>query len=223
MFYLTKKSIFKIFTLTAIFILCSLILVSSVKAADLEINCSQKDCVKSTDLPLFNSEDGLWFPGKSVSKYIILKNSAKSEQEITVKNNQKHNENDLESILYITFRNNRTNKIAWEGSLAKFYNKKSISLGKLKSGQSFEVLAGLKMLNVTSLDYQNQKAVFDLTFSFSGDNPKDKLEKKKKAVLGESTEKTHSWFLNIFSTIQLLLSRITGVLSHKKLTIIGQL
>ncbi|RJQ36901.1 hypothetical protein C4559_04165 [Candidatus Microgenomates bacterium] len=214
MIYLIKKPITKIFVVTIMFVVCSFVLVDSVKAADLEINCSQKECIKSTDQPLFNPEDGLWFPGKSVSKSIILKNSTKTQQEVTVKNNQKHQENDLEGILYLTFKNDKKNNVTWEGSLTKFYSRKSISLGKLKPGQSLEILAGLKMLDVTSLDYQDQKAVFDLTFSFSGDNPKDKLEKKKKAVLGESTEKTHPWILNIFSTLQSLLSRIAGIFSR---------
>lgn len=204
--------ILKALTVVFVLILSNQIFISLAKAADLEITCSQKDCLRSNNKPLFNLDDGLWYPGKFVSKLILLKNSNQTKQEIAILGTQKRQKNNMEEILYMTLANNKLNRIIWEGSLEKFYSKKSISLGNLKSGESLEVNAILRMNKNASLDYQNQKMTFDLTFTFMGDQAKDKPDRKNSGVLGQTTDRMNeSWISKLFIGFQILLLRIISI------------
>ncbi|MCL5784241.1 MAG: hypothetical protein M1142_02720 [Patescibacteria group bacterium] len=195
-----------------------LLLTGLVKAADLEISCSgsDKDCSKSTDASLFSATDGLWFPGKTVSKIISLKNDSGADQVISVQGIRRGRRDGLGNVLYLTFANNQTSQIVWQGTLTRLDANKLINLGSLAAGDSLEVKTSLGMLKTASADFENQKTTFDLTFNFRSDSEKNnKTEERKNEgrVLGQSTEATpeSSWISKIFTAIHGFFSRIFSV------------
>lgn len=236
------KNTLKIFIVSTLLAFNYLILTGSVKAADLEISCTENKCSKSNDGPLFNPDDGLWYPDRSVSKIILLKNSSKVEQVITLKINQ--NEDDyLGKILHLSFVDNKTNQIVWEGDLNNFFKKQTLNLGSIKAGSTLEEKVTLKMDNTDSLDYQDKKTKFNLTFNFSGDKVvniakdnenqslnqnKDKekdevrfADENKGSVLGQANDTTvptnqRSWFSNLFQMIGEFFVRIFSFLPFFK-------
>ncbi|MDD2823088.1 MAG: hypothetical protein PHQ59_03320 [Candidatus Daviesbacteria bacterium] len=159
-----------------------------VRAADLEITCSQKECLKSTEQPLFSSNDGLWYPGKSISKIIIIKNEGQTEKEVNLQNSKKYQMGNLENVLNVTLTNNQNKNIIWRGSLKNLNGKKSVSLGKIRANESLELITTLAMAESAPLDFQSQKAIFDLTFNFTADQRASQNRSHEKGnVLGEST------------------------------------
>lgn len=189
---------------------------SFAKAADLEIICSQDKCSKSTNQPLFSLNDGLWFPGKSISKIISLKSGSNLEQEVNLQNIKNRQQESLGKVLYISFINIKNQRVVWQGSLSSLNNKKSIPLGKIKVDENLDVRVTLTMSNNASLEYQSQKAVFDLTFNFYSDK-KDSQERPKSRghVLGQSVEdfSNQSWISNFSQMIRNLFLKILSMFS----------
>lgn len=139
-------------------------------AADLNINCSS-GCTKSGTDPLFSKNlDGVWYPGKEVTKVINLTNSATESKEMTMKANRTSSLSMLEDKIYIEISNPLLFSIIWQGSLANFYNQGKISFGTFAKNQSTDFNFKANMDSNADNSYQGLESVFDLKLGFWQEN-----------------------------------------------------
>lgn len=152
-------------------------------AADLNIDCSASPtaCGKSGLDPLFSSGlDGFWYPGKSITKTLNLKNSGPETREMAVKGTKTSTANILENAMYISIIGGTT--AIWSGSVADFYNQDKIVMGTFAPGANPDYNFTVSMSFAADDNYQSKETVFDLTLGFWESAPGG-----GGTVLGEST------------------------------------
>jgi len=144
---------------------------SAVFAADLDIDCSgAAECAKSGVDPLFNTAaDGFWYPGKTLTKVVNLKNSSSGKKEMAIKG-----EEALPTGVY--FLKDKMNisivgggNVIWASPLPDFYIQDKISMGIFDSGADLDYDFTVFMDIDAGDDYQNKETVFDLTLGFWGE------------------------------------------------------
>lgn len=136
-------------------------------AADLNIDCpaSPAACSKSGLDPLFsNGLDGFWYPGKSITKTLNLKNSGPETQEMAVKGSRTSTINILENAMYISIVGGTT--VIWSGSVEDFYGLENIGMGIFSPGANLDYDFTVSMSSDADDDYQSKETVFDLTLGF---------------------------------------------------------
>lgn len=118
-----------------IFLLFSLGLSPQVRAADLNIDCPGGGvCNKSGLDPLFNSTiDGVWYPGRVLTKTLNLTNSSSDLRTIALKGTRISLSNILEDVMEISIIP-LGGPVLWAGSLVDFYSQDKIELGIFSSG-----------------------------------------------------------------------------------------
>lgn len=142
----------------------------SVRAADLNINCSKEPtvCVKDGKDPLFsNIDDGFWYPGKTLTKTINLKNSSLEKREMAIKGERTSSEDILEDVMNISIMGGTA--LIWSGSMVDFYNQEKINMGIFDPGVDFDYDFIASMFTEANNDFQNKETVFDLTLGFWGE------------------------------------------------------
>lgn len=152
------------------FLILSFFLVPQVKAADLNIDCpaSPTGCSKSGLDPLFsNSLDGFWYPGKSITKTLNLKNSGSETREMAIKGSRTSTINILENVMQVSIVGGST--VIWSGSVADFYDLEKIGMGTFAPGANLNYDFTVLMSPGAGNEYQNKETVFDLTLGFWGD------------------------------------------------------
>lgn len=153
------------------FLILSLFLVPQAKAVDLNIDCpaSPTACSKSGVAdPLFTSAaDGFWYPGKSITKTINLKNSGSETREMAIKGKRTSEVNILENVMHISIVGGTT--IIWSGSVADFYSQEKIGMGIFAPGANLNYNFTVFMSSGAGDNYQNEETVFDLTLGFWGE------------------------------------------------------
>jgi len=162
-----KKLLLSLFFAGAFF----LFLPREILAADLNIDCpaSPTVCSKSglAD-PLFsNNLDGFWYPGKSITKTLNLKNSSLETREMAIKGARTSGVNILENVMQISIVGGTT--VIWSGSVADFYGKDKIDMGTFAPGADLNYNFTVFMSSGAGDEYQNQETVFDLTLGFWGE------------------------------------------------------
>jgi len=166
----------KFFKLNSCFLLVALfsiflfpLLGNEVWAVDLDIDCSGTGTCSKTGVadPLFSTvNDGYWYPGKTLTKVVNLKNSSLETREMTIKGTRTSTVNILENVMHISIVGGTT--VIWGGSVADFYNKDRVDMGIFNSGASLDYDFTVSMAIDANDDYQNQETVFDLTLGFWG-------------------------------------------------------
>jgi len=139
-------------------------------AADLSIDCPALPtaCSKSGLDPLFsNSLDGFWYPGKSITKTLNLKNSGPETREMAIKGTRTSGVGILENVMQISIVGGTT--VIWSGSVADFYDQEKIGMGTFAPGADLNYNFTVFMSSGAGDEYQNQETVFDLTLGFWGE------------------------------------------------------
>ena len=152
------------------FLILSFILAPQTKAADLDIDCpvSPTACSKSGLDPLFsNSLDGFWYPGKSITKTLNLKNSGLETREMAIKGTRTSAVNILENVMHISIVGGTT--VIWSGSVADFYGQEKIGMGNFDPGADLNYDFTVFMSSGAGDEYQNKETIFDLTLGFWGE------------------------------------------------------
>lgn len=160
----------KLLRILFLFLILGFFLVPQAKAADLNIDCptSPAMCGKSGLDPLFsNSLDGFWYPGKSITKTLNLKNSSTETQEMAIKGTRTSDFSILENVMHISIV--RGTAVIWSGSVADFYGQDKVGMGTFAPGANFDYDFTVSMSPDADNNYQNKKTVFNLTLGFWGE------------------------------------------------------
>lgn len=161
---------FKFLLTTLLFFSFVLSFPGLARAADLNIDCSVSPttCSKSGLDPLFsNSLDGFWYPGKSITKTVNLKNSGTETREMAIKGTRTSGINILENVIHISIVRGAT--VIWSGSVADFYGQDKIGMGIFAPGANIDYDFTVYMSLGADDNYQNIETVFDLTLGFWGE------------------------------------------------------
>lgn len=142
-------------------------------AQTLSIECSS-GCVKKAVDPLFSLEnDGYWYPGRSITKIISLKNSSPHAREMDMRASRTSSPSDLEEVMMIEILNTETGVIVWKGKLRDFYSKNKINMGVLALGDNINYNFKAVMDVNSGNDYQGLESVFNLTLGFWPEETED--------------------------------------------------
>lgn len=153
-----------------LFLILNFFLVPQAKAADLNIDCpaSSAACSKSGLDPLFsNGLDGFWYPGKSITKTLSLKNSGPEMREMAIRGTRTSTPNILENVMNISIVGGTT--VIWNGLVADFYGQDKIGMGIFAPGANLDYNFTVFMSSDADDNYQNRETVFDLTLGFWGE------------------------------------------------------
>jgi len=151
-----------------LFALCFLVVKPVFAAAELNIDCSPTVCNKSSLEPLFsNSLDGFWYPGKSITKTLNLKNSSPETREMALRGTRKSAITNLEKVMQISIVKGAT--VIWAGSVEDFYDQDKIGMGIFAPGVDSDYNFTVSMSSAAGDEYQNKETVFDLTLGFWGE------------------------------------------------------
>ncbi|MDZ7586281.1 MAG: fibronectin type III domain-containing protein [Patescibacteria group bacterium] len=156
--------------LTLLFFSFILLFPALVLAADLSIDCpaAPAACSKSSADPLFSSViDGYWYPGKSITKTINLKNSGPETREMAIRGERASPESILEEVMHISIVGGTT--VIWSGSVTDFYGLEKIGMGTFAPGANLDYNFTAFMSSAADDNYQNKETVFDLTLGFWGE------------------------------------------------------
>ncbi|MBU1322556.1 fibronectin type III domain-containing protein [Patescibacteria group bacterium] len=162
---------FKFLLTTLLFFSFILFFPALALAADLNIDCpaAPTACSKTGVDPFFSdSLDGYWYPGKSITKTLSLKNSAPETQEMAIKGERTSPESILEEVMHISIVGGTT--VIWSGSVADFYALEKIGMGTFAPGVDFDYDFTVSMSSGADDNYQNKETVFDLTLGFWGES-----------------------------------------------------
>ncbi len=162
------KSPVGLFLLSLVFL--SPLLTGKIWAADLNIDCSGTAvCTKSGTDPLFSTaDDGYWYPGRTLTKTINLKNSSSETREMAIKGKRTSEEiSILEEVMQISITGGGL--ALWGGSLGEFYEKDQIGMGIFDKGASLDYNFTVSMAAEADDSYQNKETVFDLILGFWGE------------------------------------------------------
>ncbi|MBU1499354.1 fibronectin type III domain-containing protein, partial [Patescibacteria group bacterium] len=122
-------------------------------------------CSKTGVDPFFSdSLDGYWYPGKSITKTLSLKNSAPETREMAIKGERTSPESILEEVMHISIVGGTT--VIWSGSVTDFYALEKIGMGIFETGANLDYNFTVFMSSDADDNYQNKETVFDLTLGF---------------------------------------------------------
>lgn len=138
-----------------------------VRAADLNIDClsSPAVCNQSGLDPLFSDRlDGFWYPGRSVTKTLGLKNSSPKTRQMAIKGTRTFGASSLEDVMHVSIVGG--DSVIWSGPISDFYRQEKIAMGVFAPGSSLNYKFTVSMSHEADNSYQNKQTVFDLTLGF---------------------------------------------------------
>jgi hypothetical protein len=147
-------------------ILLSLFLLAALptRAADTVVNCSGSgSCSLSGANPLFSSADGLWYPGRSLTKTFTIINSSPDSQLVGLRSSRNGSQSNLEDAMVVSLLDPT---LVWSGSLVDFNQYGEIQLAALNPGTSADFSLTATFKSSAGNDYQNLQTVFDLILGF---------------------------------------------------------
>ncbi|KKS78725.1 MAG: hypothetical protein UV54_C0053G0005 [Candidatus Beckwithbacteria bacterium GW2011_GWA2_43_10] len=115
-------------------------------------------------MKLSDSLDGFWYPGKSITKTLNLKNSGPETREMAIKGTRTSTINILENVMQISIVGGST--VIWSGSVTDFYGQEKIGMGTFAPGADLNYDFTVSMSSGANDSYQNKETVFDLTLGF---------------------------------------------------------
>jgi hypothetical protein len=159
-----NRLLFFAFFLTLISVFNSKVLASVPTAF---IDCSANGCTKSGIDPLFSlSFDGHWYPDRSITKNINLKNSSPQVREMDIRASRTSLLSNLEDVMDIEITNTQTGIVTWKGRLRDFYNQDRINMGIFNPGNNKNYSFRASMDLGAGNNYQGLESVFNLTLGF---------------------------------------------------------
>lgn len=163
--------------LSVLFLLITLSFSTKVQAAGdtLNFECfnSPNDhCDLTGTNPLFSEgNDGVWYPGRTATKTISLKNSTSDSSQMNLRGNRAGSSNILEDVLSISLTPAGGGPVLWSGTLDQFYNAGYIGLGSFSSGASLDYYLTASFDPNANNDYQGISSNFNLDLNFSQSAP----------------------------------------------------
>jgi hypothetical protein len=150
------------------FLILSLFLAPQVKAADLDVDCPAPpaECLKTGDLLFDSSRDGLWYPGRTLTKTVYLKNSSLEKRAMAIKG-ERVSESILEEVMHVSIVGGTT--VIWSGKVTDFYGQDKIEMGIFDPGADFNYDFTVSMSPGAGDKYQEQNMGLNLTLGFWGD------------------------------------------------------
>lgn len=154
-------------------LIASLLFTSQTFAADLNIDCRPSECTKSGLDPVFSTEnDGVWHPGRIVTRTINLKNSANNARQMAIRGTRAGEVGTLEQVMNVSITPVSGGSVIWAGSLAQFYVQDRIWMGTFEPDTDRDYNFTVGMNYGADNDYQNLQTTMDLTLGFwSGPPP----------------------------------------------------
>ncbi len=140
-------------------------------AADMNVSCpiTPSGCSIDGANPLFTTTaDGVWYPGRFLTKTINMKNGGAQIREMALKGTGTSMSDTLKNVMNLSLTSSR-GTVIWSGSLTDFYSQSNINLGIFDSGASLDYNMTVSMNINANDDYQGIQSVFDLTLGFWGD------------------------------------------------------
>lgn len=141
---------------------CYLLLTTHSYAQELEVTCSDTSCSASTSTAIFTT-DIIWFPGRTLSKPVRIRNTATKVQTIGVKTQNITISDILSEVFSISIWKIGESSVIWTGSLKDFL-KVEISLSAFEPSSEQDFAFEVKMDKSADNNYQNKKMSFDLVF-----------------------------------------------------------
>lgn len=160
-----------------------MILNSRILAADLTVDCSENLCTKTGTDPLFNKNlDGYWFPGRTLTKTVLFKNSSKEMKLIAIKASRTSPPGALERVTQLKISGREG--LIWVGTLNDFYQREKIEIRIFspRENRVYDFILSLKP--DLGDEYANLQTVFDLEMGFWNES----LDNFSSEVLGEKTQ-----------------------------------
>jgi hypothetical protein len=159
--------------ITISFITLSLLIIPPkiVLAANLNVECPKSPfgCNVTGDNPLFSKTlDGVWYPGRELTKIINFKNVGSQTREMGIRGAETSLSNDLKQVISVRLLDD-ANTMIWSGTLSDFYNQGGIVMGTFNAGENKDYLLKVSMDSNAGNDYQGLETKFDLTLGFWGD------------------------------------------------------
>lgn len=181
----------KLLAVSAVIFFLLIFFPKTVFAADLNIECSSSvNCTLAGSNPLFDqSLDGSWYPGKSITKAINLKNTSTDTKQIKIKAVGARSLNKLDEVMLISILDN-SGIVTWSGLLQDFLEQDGLVVGTLKSGIGRDIYFKVEMSKDAENNYQGLETTFSLTLGFWGDEID--VNPPVKQVLGAKTTNTTS-------------------------------
>lgn len=153
------------------FLLLSFLLTPQVKAADINVDCpdSSEACSKTGVAdPLFSiAADGYWYPGRTLTKTINLKNSSLQTREMAIRGTETPGVGFLKNVMNISIVGGTT--VIWSGSVDAFYSQDNIGMGIFAPDADLDYDFTVSMSSGADDDYQGKETAFDLTLGFWGE------------------------------------------------------
>ncbi len=138
------------------------------KAQDLDITCDGSGtCIPSTSPALFPASE-IWYPGKSLSKTVRIRNNSPSFQNIGTQAINTAQTGNLDQVMILSIRQSSTNNILWAGSLKNFYLAGEVNLATFSSSSFDDFVYTVSMEQPAGNEYQDKKTSFDLVLGFLG-------------------------------------------------------
>src|SRR3989344_4438249 len=137
---------------------------TKVIAAEMSVTCPESsNCSISGTDPLFStSADGVWYPGRILTKTINMKNSGTQVREMALKGTGTTVSDTLKNVMNLSLTS-PGGTVIWSGSLADFYKQTNINLGIFDPNASLDYNMAISMDSSANDDYQGRESVFDLT------------------------------------------------------------
>jgi len=141
-----------------------------VEAADLTIDCPSQEsgkCALSGTNPLFTTSDGVWYPGRTLTKSVSVKNSGANGKNISFQARRSSLADEIfEQAFLVSVTPSDSDTITFGGNLTNFYDKDRISFGAFNSNQTKEFVFQVKMDTNAGNDTKGKESNFNATIGF---------------------------------------------------------
>jgi len=161
----------KMFVIAFLSLFVYLFLPLNTFAANMNVTCpiTPSGCSIDGTNPLFTTTaDGVWYPGRFLTKTINMKNGGTQTREMALKGTGTTVSDTLKNMMNLSLTSSG-GTVIWSGSLTDFYSQSNINLGIFDSGASLDYNMTVSMNINANDDYQGIQSVFDLTLGFWGD------------------------------------------------------
>lgn len=134
-------------------------------AADLNIVCDDSGCIPPTNPSIFSS--GLWFPLKSETRSIYLRNDSPTPQLIALSvTNGTTGTTDLSNVMHMKIVDDHSNT-PFDNSFTNFYTLNEFPLTLLLNSGHDVIYSFTASMDNVGNDWQEKETSFDMTLGFS--------------------------------------------------------
>ena len=133
---------------------------AKITAADLGITCDNWSCTPENVSSIFPAD--YWYPGKSVTKTIMVSNNNTSPKTVGIKANNISTVGNLDQLMTIDIGQTDSSSQLWSGSLSQFYKSGEIKLADIPGGENKEFYFKVTLPESIDDQLQNQSTSYNL-------------------------------------------------------------